>query len=229
MFSQGGAFVNNLVCGTVSLEPVVERPTPYHVPHSTQVAGYAAILGGDDRHIGNIFLGGDASRGLRADAHGAARRPATAPPATTATPRRSPTTSRWSTTRPAATTSASSSVKQPVYIRDNVYAAGAGPYEAEQDAARPRRRRDASPSSTRATRSTSRRELPEAFDEARVGLVTGSDLERVRFVDAEFEEPDGSPAGLDTDLVGVRKTGGQAYPAGPIAALASGSSRTRVW
>ena len=44
LFSQGGAFVNNLVCGTVSIVPVVERPTPYHVPHSTQVAGYAAIL-----------------------------------------------------------------------------------------------------------------------------------------------------------------------------------------
>ena len=46
-------------------------------------------------------------------------------------------------------------------------------------------------------------QLPEAFDEARVGLITGRELERVRFVDAEFEEPDGSPARLDTDLVGV--------------------------
>ena len=60
-FSQGGAFVNNLVCGTVFLQPVLERPTPYHAPHSTQVAGYAAIHGGDDRYVGNIFLGGDAS------------------------------------------------------------------------------------------------------------------------------------------------------------------------
>ena len=72
-------------------------------------------------------------------------------------------------------------------------------------------------------------QLPAAFDEARIGLVTGSDLERVRFVDAEFEEPDGSPARLDTDLVGAHKTGGQTYPAGPLAALASGSTRTRVW
>ena len=68
IFSQGGAFVNNLVCGTVALEPVLERPTPYHVPHSTQVAGYAAIHGGDDRHIGNIFLGGDATQAYGASA-----------------------------------------------------------------------------------------------------------------------------------------------------------------
>src|SRR5918993_5676145 len=68
IFSQGGAFVNNLVCGTVSLEPVLERPTPYHVPHSTHVAGYAAIHGGDDRHIGNIFLGADATQAYGASA-----------------------------------------------------------------------------------------------------------------------------------------------------------------
>ena len=41
--------MNNLVCGTVRLEPVMDRPTPYHGPHSTQVAGYAFIIGGDDR------------------------------------------------------------------------------------------------------------------------------------------------------------------------------------
>jgi len=68
LFSQGGAFVSNLVCGSVYLEPVLDRPTPYHVPHSTQVAGYAAILGGDDRYIGNVFLGGDASPAYGPDA-----------------------------------------------------------------------------------------------------------------------------------------------------------------
>ena len=36
-------------------------------------------------------------------------------------------------------------------------------------------------------------------------------------MDADFEERDGSPARLDTDLVGVRKTDEQAYPAGPVA------------
>jgi hypothetical protein len=48
-------------------------------------------------------------------------------------------------------------------------------------------------------------------------------------VDAEFEERDGSPAVLDVDLVGCRKTDEHAYPAGPLAALESGVSRTPVW
>src|SRR3954464_13893209 len=67
LFSQGGAFVNNLVCGTLAVVPVVERPTPYHRPHSTQVAGYAAIYGGDDRYIGNVFVGGDQAQAYGED------------------------------------------------------------------------------------------------------------------------------------------------------------------
>ena len=120
-------------------------------------------------------------------------------------------------------------VKQPVYIRDNVYAAGAGAYEGERD------RLVLDDADVRVAVVEDGDEvyletrLPEAFDKARIGLVTGKDLERVRFVDAEFEEPDGSPAGLDTDLLGVPKTAEQTYPAGPIASLASGSSRTRLW
>src|SRR5699024_2199912 len=54
-FSQGGVYVHNLIAGTVVLEPVVDRPTPSHLPHSTEVAGYAAIRGGDDRWSPNLF------------------------------------------------------------------------------------------------------------------------------------------------------------------------------
>ena len=228
VFSQGGAYVNNLVCGTVSIVPVVERPTPYHVPHSTQVAGYAAILAGDDRHIGNIFLGGDASQ-----AYGPTARFGQGVGYGTAGYDGHPASladylvlvddpSRGDHER-------FKSAKQPVYIHDNVYALGAGAYEAENgglvlDGA------DVSFAVVdEGDEVYLETRLPETFDQATVGLITGSDLERVRFVDADFEEPDGSPARLDTDLVGVCKTGDRAYPAGPIAALASGSSRLRVW
>ena len=51
----------------------------------------------------------------------------------------------------------------------------------------------------------------------------------MRFVDADFEERDGSPVVIDVDLVGERKEPGQSYPAGPIAALTAGTSRVRVW
>ena len=115
--------------------PVLERPTPYHVPHSTQVAGYAAIHGGDDRHIGNIFLGGDAGPGLRTDG---TRRPATAgygtagydghPAVAGGLPRaRRP-------TRPAATTSASWTSSSRSTSATTSTPPGAEPFEAEQGA-----------------------------------------------------------------------------------------------
>jgi len=58
-FSQGGAYINNLFCGYIRQEKVLDRPTPYHANHSTKLAGYAAIHGGDDRYYGNIFVDSD--------------------------------------------------------------------------------------------------------------------------------------------------------------------------
>jgi hypothetical protein len=120
-------------------------------------------------------------------------------------------------------------VKQPVFIHDNVYAGGAKPFEAEMGAV------VLSGTDVVATVVDEGAEvylesrLPAEFDSVRLGVITGSDLERVRFVDAEFEERDGSPSVLATDLVGLAKAGRSSYPAGPITALASGSARTRVW
>jgi hypothetical protein len=120
-------------------------------------------------------------------------------------------------------------VPQPVYIRNNVYAVGANPFEAEQGAVV---LGDADVRVTVVDEGDNvylDTQLPEAFGAARVPMITGRDLARVRFVDAEFEECDGSPAVLDIDLVGSRKTDERAHPAGPLAALGSGESRTRVW
>jgi hypothetical protein len=228
VFSQGGAFVHNLICGTVSLEPVLERPTPYHLPHSTQVAGYAAIHGGDDRHIGNIFLGagtaqayGPTSRAGQRAEHGTVGydgHPASMEDylALVADPTRGD-HERFM------------GVRQPVYIRANVYAAGAKPYEAEKGAI------VLNDDDVTATIVEVGDEvyldtrLPAAFDNARLAVTTGSDLPPVRFVDAEFDEPDGTPAVLATDLTGVDKSPDVSYPAGPLAGLAAGTSRTRLW
>jgi hypothetical protein len=227
VFSQGGAFVHNLVCGTVYLEPVLERPTPYHIPHSTQVAGYAAIEGGDDRHIGNIFLGGDpalayasTSRWGSRAGHGTAGyngHPASleAYLALVADPTRGD-HERFK------------GVKQPVFIRDNVYAAGADAFEAEEGATV----LDGDVSAAIVDEGAEvylEYQLPAAFDSVRIDNVSGSDLVRVRFVDADFEERDGTPAVLATDLAGAEKIQSGGNPAGPMVALASGSSRIRVW
>ena len=224
VFSQGGAFVNNLVCGTVSLEPVVERPTPYHVPHSTQVAGYAAILGGDDRHIGNVFLGGDAARPTgrrRGSESGAGYGTAgyNGHPASLADylalvddP------SRGDHER-------FTGVKQPVYIRDNVYATGAGAYEAEHD---PLVLDDADEVAVvdEGDEVYLETQLPEAFDRRASGSSPGGTSSASASWTRSSRNPTAARRGSTPTSSASRKSDGQTLPAGPIATLAAGSSRT---
>jgi len=226
-FSQGGAFVNNLLCGTLRWEPVMDRATPYHVPHSTQVAGYAVIYGADDRFVGNVFLGGDVDRAYAPGSrfHSTAKHG-------TAMYEGHPTTFveylRRIDEQPQGDHQRFPGVRQAIYSRSNVYAGGARPSDADEDALV----LDGEVSVDVVEEGDEvylQTQLPEDFARARVGVVTGLDLEPVRFVDAHFEECDGSPAVLDTDLVGERKEPGQNYPAGPVAALAAGTARVRVW
>jgi hypothetical protein len=53
--SEGGAFAHNLIGGKVYPRAEPNRFTPYHFPHSTNVAGLINILLGDDRYYNNIF------------------------------------------------------------------------------------------------------------------------------------------------------------------------------
>ncbi|MDY4677720.1 MAG: right-handed parallel beta-helix repeat-containing protein [Bifidobacterium tsurumiense] len=54
-WSQGGAFVNNIICGGIEVNTVPDRSTPYHFAHSTEVAGCAVVSGGDERWLNNVF------------------------------------------------------------------------------------------------------------------------------------------------------------------------------
>ena len=226
LFSQGGAFVGNLVLGTLRLEAVLDRATPYHRPHSTQVAGYAFIIGGDDRFAGNVFVGRDPATAYGPGAFGESTALSGtagydgAPASYGEYLERVGGPSRGDHRRFAG-------VPQPVYSRANVYAAGAQPFAGERDPVL----------LDTATVSVSDEgdtvwlvtELPAAFDGARLPPLSGKDLGRVRLVDAEFEEPDGSPALMDVDLTGTPKVPGVPYAAGPLAGLASGNARTRIW
>ena len=119
-------------------------------------------------------------------------------------------------------------VQQPAYVRDNVYASGARAFADEASALMLTEGvsfevADEGDEVYLETR------LPEGFGRVRLGVVTGADLPRVRVADADFEERDGSPAVIGTDLLGERKEPGHDYPAGPIASLGPGTSRIRVW
>ncbi|MCL2819576.1 MAG: right-handed parallel beta-helix repeat-containing protein [Oscillospiraceae bacterium] len=54
--AQGIAMVHNLFAGQIALSQELNRYTPYHVPHSTAVAGVMMFPGGDDRFCNNVFI-----------------------------------------------------------------------------------------------------------------------------------------------------------------------------
>jgi len=187
---------------------------------------YAVIFGGDDRYVGNLFVGGDPSTayGPAAEGYGPTF-------GGTAGYDGHPASFEEYLARiddqPPGDHHRFLAVKQPVYARANAYAAGARPFDGELE-----------PRVLGAATATVVdegdmvyliTELPDAFDRARIGVVTGRDLERVRCADADFEEADGAPAIMEIDLIGeVRQPGGQAA-VGPIAALISGAGRTRIF
>ncbi len=55
--SEGGAFVHNLITGTVFMWPDPNRFTPYFLPHSTDIGALTTIVSGDDRFYNNVFVG----------------------------------------------------------------------------------------------------------------------------------------------------------------------------
>lgn len=53
--SQGGAYVHNLFMGKTYIYKELTRYTPFHLPHSTEVAGFSVIPNGDNRFYNNLF------------------------------------------------------------------------------------------------------------------------------------------------------------------------------
>lgn len=216
--SEGGAFLYNLLRGTVRLEPVMDRATPYHRPHSTQVAGFSVIPGGDDRWIGNIFFGGDVDHAYvpggfhhshaRFGTIGYEGYPASFAAYMTAITDSDSDHERYY------------GRKLPVDIRHNVYVSGAQPFPEEDNPAVLEGQANAAVS---VDDDGLRLNLvmPQGFDGVVVPGVDGTDLPHAHFPDAEFEEPDGRPLDLGVDIVGSRRDSDGVCP-GPLAGLHSG-------
>jgi len=57
-WSEGGAFVHNLIGGRIVVRQELKRSTPWHLAHSTALGGLSNIKGGDHRFFNNLFVGG---------------------------------------------------------------------------------------------------------------------------------------------------------------------------
>lgn len=212
--SQGGAFVNNLVCGFISHYTVPDRSTPYHYPHSTDPLATAPIYGGDDRLALNVFLSGKLSdheygtgfyEGYTAsmeqyisDVHALGY----------------------------GDLELYQQVKQPVYLRDNLYC-----NEATSTSLEPTAVHQKDNLAVNVSDDIEEVYLEIDWSEEAASItakrVCSCELGETRISGARFENPDGSAFVIDTDLCGNVRN--EITHAGPIEGLKAGKNKVLIW
>ena len=215
--AQGTAYVHNLMCGFVNTYKVLDRATPYHYPHTTQVAGYAFVHNGDDRVFNNIILGKNEllfekigyfgsymdgfsdgmgeymekiwEIGVRKDHR------------------------------------KYHDVPQPVWCEGNAYAGFAKPFRAEK------RFVQADSMSASIEEKNGKwiltLNIPESVANTSFEPVTTDRLGTPRITEERFEDPDGAPIDFTLDVIGNKRD--ENIAAGPFAKLSAGENRVVVW
>ncbi|MDR1955350.1 MAG: right-handed parallel beta-helix repeat-containing protein [Treponema sp.] len=212
--AQGGAYVHNFFAGKIILKKMLNRATPYHAPHSTDVTGYAMVYGADDRFYGNIFVGGKTQDLVGTALYNGC------------TVSLEEYIKRVDAMGMGMDLEVFEQVEQPAYIANNAYFNGAKAFDRE-------------------TTHINKPDFDTNFKLEPVGDAVYLEIDlpnefvpdcaihdtrslgRVRIVDADFENPDGSPIRLDTDY--ADQSVGNKTAAGPIGSLKPGSNRVKVW
>lgn len=211
--AQGGAYVNNLIRGKMEHRKMLDRSTPYHEAHSTDIKGFSPVYGGDDRWYNNIIAGDEGLKDVGTSHYNGY------------------TTSLEEYIydvhhQPGSDHEAFNVVEQPVYINQNAYLNGAVPFDREEENLVSAFNPDIK-ISEEGSEVYLEITLPDDFETLKGGVHSTQTLERVRLTDVEFENPDGSDVVINKDLLGQVKEGKTVL--GPLANLKSGKNRIKVW
>lgn len=212
--AQGGAYVHNLCCGFTNNYPVLDRATPYHLPHSTEVLGTVPVYGSDDRWYQNIFVGGKEENRTYG----------------TALYNGAPVSLEEYIERFRALGHGDveqfMKVKQPAYIQGNLYLNGADHFDREEVYCES----DMDPE-VKITEEGGEVyleiTLPQDIQELQTEIVTTQKLGMVRIVEQRFEAPDGKALTLDEDIRGQARDG-KPLP-GPVEGLHGGRNKVPVF
>lgn len=211
--SQGGAYINNLICGKMAQWKGLDRSTQYHLPHSTKIAGFSFVYGGDDRFYNNIFIGKDGLEGIGTSHY------------------KNYTTSlkeyMEKVNKKPGDLEEFVLVEQPVYINNNAYFNGAESFERENYNLVDKSFNPNFRIIDKGEEVYLFCEFPESFENILGEVQSTATLTRVRIVDAEFENPDGSAVVLDNDFLDVQKAFKNSL--GPISLLKKGKNYIKVW
>ncbi|MCL2371863.1 MAG: right-handed parallel beta-helix repeat-containing protein [Defluviitaleaceae bacterium] len=238
-YAQGTAYIRNLIAGKMIIKKMLNRATPYHIPHSTAIAGIAMVYGYDDRLYQNIFIGSAASANKAAASQNADPEAASGGSNTAelfGTAMYDPATASLEEyiDKIEAMNKATPGdlylfemVEQPAYVSDNAYFNNAKAFAKEA------RKLDTPGFDTEFSIEEDSGAawlnitLPEGFQSFTSGAHCTNTIPRVRIVDAEYENPDGSKLVLDSDYHGQQLVGEAV--AGPIFGLKPGKNRVQVW
>ena len=214
--AQGGAYVHNMFCGGIYRYDVIERSTPYHYGHSTDIKGTALVYGGDDRFYNNIFLNTMTQPSVQYFSGTAFYNgyPDSLEEYIELVKKHGKGDVEYFMRE-----------KQPVYLANNYYGDGAPAYDREKGAVL---------SSVASGVQVVEEEdglyleitLDEAFDGMKTDVITSEYLGLPRLVEERFENPDGSPICVNTDMLGNAR--GEHPTAGPIEGLGAGKNRIKL-
>jgi hypothetical protein len=209
--AMGGAYVHNLFLGGMYHYEIIDRSTPYHLPHSTEMMGCSLVYRGDDRFYNNIFMNTQTAENRRflvglGHYNGA------------------PDTEEeyiqtvWDKFGKCDATQFAT-VPQPVYTAHNYYGDSVPAYERDHTAIKSETASDA-----KITEENGNVYLEMTIDESFATLTPAVvDTKRLgmpRISEAPYENPDGSPITIDFDLFGNKR--GEHPTAGPIENIGTG-------
>ncbi|MGO1988214.1 hypothetical protein [Mammaliicoccus vitulinus] len=211
--AQGGAYINNIIHGEIVHRLMLDRATPYHVPHSTLVAGFAPVYGGDDRFYNNIFVGKDNIKNIGTHLF-----------------------NEYTTSleeykdlvyKVEGDHEAFHKIKQPVFINHNAYLNHAEHFNREEsfiedDTFDPQISISEDEEGVYLNIT-----IPDQLLDFKGDIHSTYTLPKVRLVDADFEDPDGKAVTLDTDLINDIRNDHAIL--GPIQNLQPGKNKILVW
>ncbi len=219
--AQGTAYVHNLINGYTHTYPVRDRSTPYHFPHTTQIAGCSLTLGGDHRVYNNLLLG------KKETSYESSKNPYNRTGHMGevydlySSPDEYPTRLQEQT----GDHTKYHQVPQPVWVEENVYAGYARPFRAEKN-----------PILTDGMSADVREEngkwiltlsVPAPVTDASCRAVTTARLGAPRITEEPYENPDGTPIDFTRDFLENHRAD-RVIP-GPFATLSKGENRIVIW
>uniref|UniRef100_UPI0035A11683 right-handed parallel beta-helix repeat-containing protein n=1 Tax=Jeotgalibaca porci TaxID=1868793 RepID=UPI0035A11683 len=208
-FAQGGAYLHNLFCGPFEIQNVLNRSTPYHFPHSTDVAGFSFVHSGDDRFMNNMFMQTNSKRTVGTAGYDDFTTTFEEYLEVMSKDR----TGLWEG-------------QQAIYLDNNAYFNGA---TAAKHEATSHTWKDFNPNVTLEEedgRLYLSFELPEDYV-AKGDIIETKTLGTARIVAAPFDAPDGSDLIFDTDLNGNKRL--EKADIGPFEQLKGGTNRFKIW